>query len=237
MSAFQSTVNSTLAFGVPGELLLSGPFRGAPYNINSGSAAYNIVGATAFTTSDGLSAAAGGTIGNGTVFAGILANPKVYATSGTTAGTLAPTLTLPNNFNAEFVTMGYLCVTLPAACAVGDRVLYDTTTGALSTQSASIAGTATQSTTTLTVVTSTGGPIGVGSIINIAGAEPVTVLALGTGTGGAGTYTVSVSQTVSPAAAISGDAVAPSGKALVPGARVDRFPLTGAGVTVIRLTN
>jgi hypothetical protein len=235
--AFQSTINSTLASGVPGELLLSGPFRGAPYILNSASAAYNLVGATAFTTSDGLNAAAGGTIGDGTMFAGLLANPKVYATSGTTSGTLAPTLTLPNNFNAEFVTMGFLNVTLPGACSVGDLVYYDTTSGALGTVGPYATGTATQSTTTLTVATSTGGNIGIGTKMTIAGADEVEVIALGSGTGGTGTYTVNVSQSVSPAAAFSGNSQPASGKAFVPRCVVDRFPLTGAGVTVVRLSN
>ena len=54
------------------------------------------------------------------VFAGILANPKVYSNLGTVAGgTLAASLTLPNGVIAEFVeeTAG-LIVQLPAAFAV-----------------------------------------------------------------------------------------------------------------------
>lgn len=234
---FQTTVNQNYAFGVPGEILLSGPWRSAPYNINSASAAYNIIGATAFTTSDGVAAAAGGVIGNGVVFAGILANPKEYATYGGSTGPLSPTLTLPNNWIGDFCTMGLLLATLPAACAVGDQVLMDTTTGALSTMSPNTVGTATQSTTTLTVVTPSTGNLGIGSIVQTTGAEPVKILALGTGTGGAGTYTVDVSQTVGSATAFTGNNVAASGKAFVPRCTVDRFPLTAAGVTVIRLTN
>ena len=235
--SFQSTVNLQQAYGVPGEILYDGPVRAQALNINSADASYNIIGATAFTTSDGVSAAAGGTIGNGVAFAGILANPKVYATAGTTSGALAPTLTLPNNGVGEFLFMGEMVVTLPAAAAIGDSVLYDTTTGALSTMSPNTVGTATQSTTTLTVVTPASGNIGVGSVVTIAGAQPVRVLALGTGTGGAGTYTVDVSQTVSPAAAIVATNVAPSGKAFVPHASVDRLPPSGAGLGVIKLTN
>lgn len=235
--AFQTTVNQFYAFGVPGELILSGAWRAAPFNLNSAQASYNIIGATAYTTTDGLIAAAGGTIGDGTAFAGILVNPKVYATSGTTSGTLAPTLTLPNNGVAELLIMGIINVTLPAACAVGDAVLYDTTTGALSTLGGFATGTLTQSTTTITVVTLTGGNINIGTKMTIAGASEVEVIALGSGTGGAGTYTVNVSQTVSPAAAFSGNSQPASGKAFVPRCVVDRFPLTGAGVTAIRLTN
>lgn len=238
--AFQSAVNLQQAFGVPGELLLEGPLRAAPYNINSASAAYNIIGATAFTTADGVTAAAGGAIVDGNVFAGILANPKVYATSGTTAGALAPTLTLPNNGVGEFVTMGYLCVTLPAAAAIGDRVLYDITTGALSTISPFFSGVGAISTTTLTVASvdaGTTGVLGVGSLVTGANVTPGTIItALGSGTGGAGTYTVSPSQTAG-SAAITAPTVAPSGKGFVPDARVDRPAPTGASVGVIRLSN
>lgn len=128
--AFQATVFTTPGFGVPGELYTDGPHRAQSFILSSADAAYNIIGATAFTVSSEGVAAAGGTA----PFAGILVNPKVYATSGTTGGgTLAPTMTLPNNTQAEILSMGSIVVTLPAAAAIGDYVVYDTTTGALST--------------------------------------------------------------------------------------------------------
>lgn len=236
MSAVQSTVNVFYAFGVPGEFYFDGPQRAGVYNIESDSAAYNIIGATAFTTADGVDAKAGGVIGNGRVFAGILAQPKVYATSGTTAGALAPTLTLPNHGTGEFATMGYLVVTLPAAAALGDLVLMDTTTGALSTVSPNFAATgAASGSATLTVSLLTTGSIGIGSKVFGTDADGVEVIALGSGTGGNGTYTLNKSVTV--AGLITGTSKPATGKAFVPNAVVDRPPPTTSGVAGIRLTN
>jgi hypothetical protein len=127
--SFQSAVQLQQGFGVPGEMFTDGPYRAQSFIINSASAAYNIIGATAFTlTSQGL-AAAGGT----GVYVGILANPKVAPLQGTSSSVLTPTLTLPNYAQADIVSMGSLIVTLPAAAAIGDYVIFDNTTGALST--------------------------------------------------------------------------------------------------------
>lgn len=125
---FQSSVFATQGRGVPGDIAFDGPTRAQSYILNSASAAYNIVGATAFTATSEAIAAAGGT----NPFAGILIAPKTYASYGTTAGTLAPTLTLPNNGAAELLTMGIIFVTLPGAAAIGDPIKYNTTTGAIS---------------------------------------------------------------------------------------------------------
>lgn len=138
---FQSTVSANIGFGVVGELFLDGPLRAQPARIVSGTPANNVFG-TAFTVSaDGsasfetsadpapLSVVSGGT----GVFAGILANPKEHVLNGTTAGgTLASSLTLPNNTLATFVQeCAGIIVTLPAAFAVGDWIWYNTTTGVL----------------------------------------------------------------------------------------------------------
>lgn len=139
----QSAVNANMGFGVVGELFLEGPLRAQPARLNSGTPANNIVG-RAFTvqadatgsydtTADpkALAVQAGGT----TVFAGILANPKVYALLGTAAnGTLAASLVLPNNTMVELVqeTAG-LIVSLPAAAAIGDWVYYLNADGSLLT--------------------------------------------------------------------------------------------------------
>lgn len=103
---FQTTVRFDNAFGVVGELRYDGPKRSKPGLLNTTSAANNVIG-RAFTLNSDGTVGAGGT---GT-FWGILANPKVYAAQGTSAGgTLAPTLTLPNNVEGEFVTMGFLII-------------------------------------------------------------------------------------------------------------------------------
>lgn len=127
--AFQSAVQLAQGFGVPGDLYTDGPHRAEPFILDSDDADYNIIGATAFTVKSEGVAEAGGT----GAFAGILVNSKVYATSGTTSGALSPTMTLPNNAQVEILSMGSIVVTLPDAADIGDLVVYDTTTGALST--------------------------------------------------------------------------------------------------------
>jgi hypothetical protein len=129
--AFQTAIQFQAGLGVVGEIFDNGPHRAQPFSLVSGSAANNVIGRAFTVTSEGV-AAAGGT----GVFAGILANPKVYASLGTSSGTLEPTLTLPNNSLAELVTEGQMIVSLPDAAAIGDLVVFDTagsTPGALST--------------------------------------------------------------------------------------------------------
>jgi len=129
--AFQSTVSIQQGFGVPGELFSDSPYQAQTYTIVSALASYNIIGKTCCTiTSEGLcqagSAGAGG-------FAGFLVNPKVVALYGTAGEPLAATLTVPNQTIVELLTMGVIVVTLPAAAALGDLVVYDNTTGAIQT--------------------------------------------------------------------------------------------------------
>src|ERR1700677_1364502 len=99
---FQSTVALFSGFGVQGEFYTNSPQRAQSFTINSAEASYNIVGATAFSvTSQGFAAA--GAPG-GSVYAGILADPKVYASFGGSGGPLTPTLTLANYTQAEIVS-------------------------------------------------------------------------------------------------------------------------------------
>lgn len=139
---FQSTVFNNIGFGVVGELFLNGPLRAQPGRLDSTDAANNVMG-RAFTIKDDATASfetaadpqpldvqAGGS----GVFAGILANPKVYALSGTAGDTLASSLTLPNNTMVELVQeCAGVVITLAAACAIGDWVWFNTTTGILQT--------------------------------------------------------------------------------------------------------
>lgn len=130
--AFQSTVNINAAFGVPGELIFDGPQRAQSLTLDSNGGTIGYF----FTKSNSTGVATvGGVIATGVVMAGILVNPKAYATSGTTAGgTLAPTLVLPGNAQADFLTMGTIVVQCATAANIGDEVIYNTTTGALSAQ-------------------------------------------------------------------------------------------------------
>lgn len=129
--AFQTTISLDQGFGVPGDFYDDSPRRVQPFVLDSADAAYNIFGrGFSKTTVEGV-AAAGNT---GTLpFAGILVNSKAAVTAGTTAGALAPTLTLANNVVAELCTEGSVVVSLPASAALGDFVLYNNTTGALTT--------------------------------------------------------------------------------------------------------
>jgi hypothetical protein len=67
------------------------------------------------------------------VFAGLMVNPKEATLWGTTSGTLAPTLAIPDTAQAEFSVMGDWVVEVSTACNVGDLIAYNVTTGALST--------------------------------------------------------------------------------------------------------
>lgn len=131
MSAFQSTINVNYAFGVIGEVINDGPTRASSRIVNSSGTA-NVIG-YAYTRSNTTDiCTVGGAITNGsTVFGGILAAPKEYASYGTTAGTLVPTLTLADNAQGDFVEMGTIVVTLTTAANIGDLVTYNLTTGAL----------------------------------------------------------------------------------------------------------
>ncbi len=144
--AFQATVKAQQGAGVVGELALDGPFRGQPAILHTADPTLNVVGRACTVTSGATGSWAAGSAGaadpkplivaagGAGVFAGILANPKVYALLGTTAGgALASSLTLPNDVAVELVTDGYLWVSLPAASNPGDVVYYLTADGTLAT--------------------------------------------------------------------------------------------------------
>jgi hypothetical protein len=129
---FQSEVFLQQGFGVPGEQYSDGPWRAQSYSIDSTDATNNIIGATMCSiTSQGVCAA--GNTGGTAVFAGLLVDPKDIALFGSGGIPLNPTLTVPNFTQIECATMGSYVVTLPGAAAIGDWVIYDQTTGAIST--------------------------------------------------------------------------------------------------------
>lgn len=127
----QSQVYVNQGTGVYGELYDDSPVRARALILRSASSQNNVFG-RAFTyvpAEDGV-VQAGGT----DVFAGFLINPKAHASFGTViGGPLAPTLTLPNEVVADILNMGCIFVYLPAPAAIGDLVIYDTTTGELAT--------------------------------------------------------------------------------------------------------
>ncbi len=127
--AFQSVVLATPGFGKPGTKFDDSPFAALSYTLNSADAAYNIVGAVGTTlVSEGI-IKAGGT----GVFTGILVDPDIQALFGSSSGSLAPSLTLPNYAIAPACTLGRIYITLPSgAVNIGDSIIFDNVTGALS---------------------------------------------------------------------------------------------------------
>ena len=129
-ATFQSGVNISLGFGIPGELIVDGPQRVDVLTLDGDGGTI----ALAFTKSNTTNIATqGGAIVDGTnVFAGILVNPKVYASFGAPGGSpLDPTMFLQADSQGEFLTMGTIVVTLVDGGNIGDWVYYNDTTGAL----------------------------------------------------------------------------------------------------------
>lgn len=188
---FQTAVSLAQGFGVPGEQFDNSPVKSQPFTLVSADAAYNIIGATAYTVSSEGIAAAGGT-GN---FAGILMNPKSQASSGTTAGgTLAPTLTLPNYAVGELMSEGSAILTLGAT-----------------TDQASFTGVIAVTTGILTVsALAAGGIVRPGSRLLGTGVPAGTIIGTQlTGTAGSnGTYNTNIITAVSSTAMTSFNAVA-----------------------------
>jgi len=236
---FQSTVNILQGFGLPGERLLDSPSRVESLIINSAGATPNIYGFAATKSTITNIAAMGGALSPTNIFAGIMSSPKEAQLSGTTAGgTLAATLAIPDNSQAEFCPMGDIVASIANACNIGDKVIYNLTTGALSAVAPTASFTASQSTNVLTVSAITAGSLGVGSVVVSAGAIIGEIVSLGTGTGGAGTYNLNTSATVA-SGAMTANSEAAAGYAIVPNSQVYRYPVTnsGGGLTAVRLTN
>lgn len=238
--AFQSAVAFAMGFGIPGELQYDGPLRAMPWQLISAPQP-NVVGSTAYTIVSPMSdlvtgvAMAGGT----GEFAGILSDPKVYANygNGGVGGAFNPTMTLPDDTIAELVMMGQLLVTLTTASNPGDRVTFNTTTGALASMPKVSSYTGAISGTTLTVTGTPTGAISVGSAVSGAGVQPGTlVTALGTGSGGAGTYTVNNTQTVA-SGPLTSPTLPPSGFAIIPTARTVMRATAANGLAIIELTD
>lgn len=127
---FQSTVSLNMGLGVVGEVFDNGPRRSQPFIIRSDSAADNVYGRAFTVVSEGVAEA--GKDG-AQVFAGILIAPKEASSNGTASGTLAPTLTIPNDTVGELLSEGSIVVTLPAAANIGDVVYFNDATGVLVT--------------------------------------------------------------------------------------------------------
>lgn len=133
----QSTVNYNLGFGVIGEFYDDSPRRVQPGVLHSADASYNVIGRvvtyTSLGSADGTAPAIVAAGGAAASFAGILVGPKEQALVGTTAGTLTPTLTLPQDTTVQFAAMGSVIVALDAAADETTALKYNTTTGVILT--------------------------------------------------------------------------------------------------------
>lgn len=131
---FQTSINVLQGFGVPGAPHLVSPTRAESLAINSNGATPNVYGYFATKNAATNIAKMGGTIGAGVVFAGLMVNSKEAVLWGVqNVGTLAPSMAIPDNTQAEFATMGDWVVSVNTACNIDDLVAYNTTTGAPST--------------------------------------------------------------------------------------------------------
>lgn len=232
---FQSTVSIQQGFGVPGEQFTDGPFRAESFTINSALASYNVIGATACSvTSQGFCAA--GKPSANAPFAGILVDPKNVALFGAGGIPLNPTLTVPNFTAVECATMGSIIVTLPGAAAIGDKVIFDNTTGALSTISTAtfvLNGGTTNTDQTVTMASTAGVLVGMGvSGAGIPVGATVTSIVPNTSIeiSIAATATATVPLTFTP----TGNEL-PAGKSFA-NAVVDYYTVSGAGLAVITMT-
>lgn len=233
MPDFQTTVNLTQAFGVPGEIVYDGPIISKPWQLIS-TPQLNVIGATAYTintpatdTASGI-AQAGGT----GIFCGVLACPKSYANF---SGSLSPTLTLGDDTVAELVTTGQMLLTLANASNPGDLVVFDQTTGALSTVPGQTSFTASNATSVLTVTGTPVGTIGPGLTFTIGG-DFVKIVSNGTGTGGAGTYNLDIAVgTVGSATYTASNVIAASGKTIIPRAKTILRAGAAASIAICEL--
>ncbi len=120
--------------------------------------------------------------------------------------------------------------------SISQSIAGSTTISIPNLPAAAFSGTATCSTTTLTVATVVSGQVYVGMPVigvGFAAGTVVTAFIPSTGgIGGTGTYTINTSQTVTPAVSI-----AATGNTLIPNAVVSHFDVTYPGLAVITLTN
>lgn len=132
---FQSDVRQFQTTGIQGEIAREGPTRVAPWNIDPEEANVNpnTIGFAFTKSQDGdVNNQPGSAVPGGAgVFVGILMQPKEHALSGTTSGTLEPTLDLPDGTIGSFLTMGIIYVELTTDGAVGENIFYDDVTGAI----------------------------------------------------------------------------------------------------------
>lgn len=131
--SFQQLVRPDQAWGIVGEIRRDGPTRANGYTIDPAATAANCVVGRVFTLDNTTNLVKpGGALSDTVKFAGILANPKVYASVGGATGPLSPTLNVLPGSDGEFVDMGFVAVLSTTVAADGNLLAYDNTTGVIS---------------------------------------------------------------------------------------------------------
>lgn len=130
MTNFQNQVRQEQAFGVIGEVRLDTAIRSNPFRLVTIDPAKNIIGRFCTITAEGI-CEVGDVANAGLAPAGFLVDPKAYAAQGTAAGTLEPTLLLPNNTEVECLVEGDIIVELTTSANIGDKVYFINATGEL----------------------------------------------------------------------------------------------------------
>lgn len=134
---FQSTVRRFLGYGVVGEFVFDGPRKVQTLPLGSTNPLNNVFGRAFRNLAVSGGPASADIVAAGSVWAGVLVNPKEHALQGQVAGTLAPSLVLPNGDIAGFASMGFVllqCDALQAAAPqIGDILQYQITTGIIVT--------------------------------------------------------------------------------------------------------
>ena len=228
MLEFQTAVYTDLPVGIPGDIpFISGAHDDTTQLVNSSLATPNVIGYAYTYNTDGTVRC-----GGSGAFAGIAINPRSYTNFGASSDPLAPNFAVPDGTALHLRRLGPVNVLFGAAATIGNQVLFNKTTGEISSQGAIASFVASQTTTVLTVASITAGftgKIGVGvDIKDSTGAIIGKVISLGTGTGGAGTYNLNTSASVG-SATFTCQSSAPAGYTQILDAKVDRN-ITEAGV-------
>jgi hypothetical protein len=247
MASPQTAVNFNIPVGIPGEIAYDVPLNAQVRLIHSGGVNPNVFG-YAYTESTYVAptgtnqAPQSATVGGTGVFAGILLQPKAASSAGGTTGSLSTTFNLLEDSYGTLGTQGAFFVNVSSACAIGDHVSYDTTTGSLATVApqAYFTGAIAVTTGILTVsAMGSGSPaIAIGETLTGTGVAAGTIITgFLTGTnGGVGTYSTNVTAAVSSTATMKTGSAAAAGTLKIPNTRIAYFALSAAGVAVVKIT-
>jgi hypothetical protein len=136
--SFQSAVGFTYTQGFVGQIITEVPHVVTSWRLNGQSALPNAFGYAYTYSSDTVNQAPAhgsanneniAVVGGTAAFAGILVNPQEFALSGTSAGTLAPTLVLAPYERAQLLSKGQCVVPFSTAVTFGAAIGFDPDTG------------------------------------------------------------------------------------------------------------